>query len=316
MLCRGLIVDHDWRIVARPFPKFFNWGELSPEDQQRLVHQPAMAVEKLDGALGIIYERATDGSMAVATRGSFDSPQALWATSWIRENRDRVPAVRDDWTDLVEIISSEHRIVVDYRDRGDALYYLASVFKATGQVERHEQGWLYTADEYPSDAMDDVLDSHYLEDDGTAEGFVFHWPCGTMAKVKFDEYLRLHRIVSSLSPRLVLEYLCDRGEVETLVAGIPEEHAEWVRRVASRIEEIRDRIIEVTSREFADIVLSMPPHVCEAADKMRVSRAAFAKLAKESDYPEILFRNLDGRPSDELVWKRVAKEFLGDQVQE
>ncbi|MFB9080967.1 hypothetical protein ACFFWB_26745 [Flavobacterium procerum] len=33
--CRGLILDKDLNVVARPFPKFFNLGEMENENSAR-----------------------------------------------------------------------------------------------------------------------------------------------------------------------------------------------------------------------------------------------------------------------------------------
>jgi RNA ligase len=49
---RGLILDtRTGEVVARPFDKFFNWGEngVIPDSL------PVEAVDKLDGSLGILY---------------------------------------------------------------------------------------------------------------------------------------------------------------------------------------------------------------------------------------------------------------------
>src|SRR4051812_9325678 len=75
--CRGLIYDDNNRIVARPYPKFFNYGDTDntgPLDLDASI----IAVDKLDGSLGILYP--TPDGPAVATRGSFTSDQAVHAT--------------------------------------------------------------------------------------------------------------------------------------------------------------------------------------------------------------------------------------------
>jgi len=72
LMCRGLILDENFNIVARPFPKFFNKEELSEGDIPNL---PFDVFEKMDGSLGIMYW--VDGVPYIATRGSFESEQAL-----------------------------------------------------------------------------------------------------------------------------------------------------------------------------------------------------------------------------------------------
>ncbi|MGL1080507.1 RNA ligase, partial [Vibrio parahaemolyticus] len=71
---RGLILDlEDRRIVATPFPKFFNAGERG----EPIPDLPFIATEKLDGSLIIIFHHR--GRWRTATKGAFASAQAQWA---------------------------------------------------------------------------------------------------------------------------------------------------------------------------------------------------------------------------------------------
>lgn len=122
--CRGLIVHTETsEVIARPFSKFFNYGE-HPEG----TFDPRARVEvtdKMDGSLGILIQ----SSWEIATRGSFTSQQAVWATQWFREyaNRDFFnPA----YTYLFEIIVKWNRIVVEYDWEG--LILIAILETATG----------------------------------------------------------------------------------------------------------------------------------------------------------------------------------------
>lgn len=78
MLARGIILDpQEKRVVATPFPKFFNVGE-------RLDAIPDLAFEtfeKLDGSLIILFHHK--GEWRTATKGSLGSDQAKWAARWI-----------------------------------------------------------------------------------------------------------------------------------------------------------------------------------------------------------------------------------------
>src|SRR5512146_92970 len=75
--CRGLIYDVETAEVrARPFRKFFNYGE--PGAELGSLYEPASVTNKVDGSLGVLYE-GVDG-LAIATRGSFTSDQAVHAT--------------------------------------------------------------------------------------------------------------------------------------------------------------------------------------------------------------------------------------------
>ena len=85
--CRGLIVDNEDEIIARPFKKFHNLNTANiPETcEENLPAQEPIVSAKLYGSLGIYYWY--DGQEGIATRGSFTSPQAVWATNWYKERQ-------------------------------------------------------------------------------------------------------------------------------------------------------------------------------------------------------------------------------------
>ncbi|NJO65858.1 MAG: hypothetical protein HC836_49645 [Richelia sp. RM2_1_2] len=70
LICRGLVIDDDYNIVARAFPKFFNYEEHKPED---IPNERYEIYDKMDGSLGILFHY--DNQWHIATRGSFVSDQ-------------------------------------------------------------------------------------------------------------------------------------------------------------------------------------------------------------------------------------------------
>lgn len=83
LLARGLILDvAERRVVATPFPKFFNLGERG---DQSIPDLPFETFEKLDGSLIILFHH--DGGWHTATKGSLASSQARWAGERLRRPR-------------------------------------------------------------------------------------------------------------------------------------------------------------------------------------------------------------------------------------
>jgi RNA ligase len=77
--CRGLIVDSSMTIRSRCFRKFFNYDEVSSQVNKRISDGVKFDVfEKMDGSLGILYW--IKDKPFIATRGSFESDQAIKAT--------------------------------------------------------------------------------------------------------------------------------------------------------------------------------------------------------------------------------------------
>jgi RNA ligase len=125
--CRGLIVrDGTGEVLARPWAKFFNYGE-HPEGSLDL-SAPAEVTDKMDGSLGILYRAGNE--WAIATRGSFASDQARWATAWFQRYAN--PDFFDPRnTYLFEVIAHWNRIVVQYDWEG--LVLLGIVETETGR---------------------------------------------------------------------------------------------------------------------------------------------------------------------------------------
>ena len=73
LMCRGIVMDVDFNIVARPFPKFFNLSEHNKSDIPKGMTKEVF--EKMDGSLGIFFHYVDE--WIFASRGSFISEQAV-----------------------------------------------------------------------------------------------------------------------------------------------------------------------------------------------------------------------------------------------
>jgi RNA ligase len=302
-LLRGLIVEGaSGAVVARPFAKFFNLGEVHGGPLP--LDEPFSVYEKVDGSLGIAYLDA-DGLPSLATRGSFVSEQARRGTRILRERYaealPRLAALLPHHTVMVEIVYPENRIVVDYGDRAD-LVLLGVLDTATGKdlpMESFAHLGFPLARTWPCPSVDEIValcESDALDGE---EGFVVAFESGHRVKVKREEYQRLHRLVTGVTPRKIWEWLRAGLAVEQLTAGAPPAYAAWVRGIAddllARHAEIVDRhaglLAEARARGFAD-------------------RRGFAELAKRAPIPAILFALYDEKDAAarDAAWKAVRPE--------
>ena len=77
-------------------------------------------------------------------------------------------------------------------------------------------------------------------------------------KIKYAEYVRLHRLVTGLSARTVWEVLVAGGDLDALTEPLPDEFHAWVRGVATElVADVDARAAEV-EEEFAAIVADLP----------------------------------------------------------
>lgn len=210
LLCRGLVTDTDGKVLARPFKKFFGLAE--PHAPPVPADAPMHVTEKLDGSLGIAF--AHNGRVRIATRGSFDSPQAQHAEQVWRDRYSDV-SLPANATPLFEVIYPENRVVVDYKTRDD-LTLLAVIDHKTGaDLPLDCFGWpgpkVRTAEFGSFDELAAYV-AGYTDSRNPLEGFVARFDTGGNAphvriKLKTADYVNLHRIRFGLNARVVWKLL-------------------------------------------------------------------------------------------------------------
>lgn len=285
LVCRGLILDADRNVVARPFPKFFNLGEV---EDQALPNEPFEVYEKMDGSLGVLYW--ANGEPHMATRGSFASEQAIRANGLLRTKyASALGKLSPGKTYLFEIIYPENRIVVNYGDR-EELVLLAIIDNATGEDLPLEDIGFPTAKLYHG--IKDIHTLKTLQEDNR-EGFVIKFKGGARYKVKFGEYLRIHRIVTQISSIDLWEYLRAGMPFDEILDRVPDEFYQWVKSTKNDLEE-KYRAIEA-----------------EAKAEFRVleTRKETALYFLSCKHPSVLFQMLDGRNHADAIWKKLRPAF-------
>ncbi len=301
--CRGLIVDTSGHVVARPWAKFFNHGQA--ETGALDLDAPVEVTDKLDGSLGILHRAGFgDGRPRVATRGSFGSDQAVHATEILRRDMPDI-----DWpaglTPLVEIIYPANRIVCDYGD-ADELRLLGGVWVETGDyVGPTDTAALMdwpgpVADVMPYRSLRDALAAPPRPG---AEGMcVRYLDRPHIVKIKQDDYIQLHRIVTGLSERTVWQHLMDDKPLGDLLDPLPDELHPWVYDVAARICGDAHDIQDAAETLHRKILASLPPGY---------SRGHYADQATRSPLSPYLFQLLDGRDPWLSILK--SRKPAGDQ---
>lgn len=285
---RGLILDKAGSVIARGFRKFWNYEQVADQ----IPHgDPFKVYEKLDGSLGIVASAL--GERIVATRGSFESDQALWAAKFMAEKYPNfVPPA--GLTYLFEIIYPENRIVVDYQDREEMV--LLSVLDAEGQDAEY---WFNKAEFPKARVFNGIADFTTINTDPQfqgEEGFVVRWENGFRAKVKAEEYCRLHRLITQVSTRSIWELLRAGKSTSELVDRVPEEFKQWVEAQVNDLISYFSLILESANDTFQDRPIG-------------ASRKEFAEWANSRKYPHLLFRLLDGKPLEDEIWKMIEPEW-------
>lgn len=229
LIARGLIINLDTGdIEAAPLEKFFNFGEpIADGIVASPFPGPFDVLVKMDGSLGIGYRN--DNTLSWATRGSFESPQAVIARMlWRNKYAQHDHLFFGKWnhlTPLAEIIHEETRVVVRYPY--EDLVLIAARNRFTGKECTHAELveiattiGMPVVERIPGHDLDAVLRRAETLDDNH-EGFVLFWPHGRL-KVKGEEYKRAHRVLSGITDEYLATCWYD-GTHDTWLPGLPEE---------------------------------------------------------------------------------------------
>lgn len=315
-VCRGLIVakmPEGDVVIARGFNKFFNLNTeyvLESLEANLPQDQPPLATEKLDGSMGVFYR--WDHQVWVATRGSFASEQAQWATRWMREHTEKHgnPVWIDGYTPVFEIIYSENRIVVDYDFEG--LVLLSLVNNSTAREADRALVESFGQFNHVSvvKKFDKTLAQCAAENNLNEEGYVLTFSNGVKVKVKFADYVRLHRILTGLNPKAIWEML-EAGQDEaidtilsdpTMPVAFVGWFRGWVEQLRSRYRDLERRALDVFDRrQFKGPWATSPSK--EALAMVRKAHALY--FQKTPELCSILFAFLDGKNHASIIWDRL-----------
>ncbi len=266
LMCRGLVTDSEGTIIARPFRKFFNMeeGKHTPTSEFEVY-------EKMDGSLGIFFYY--EGNPVFATRGSFTSDQAIKGREILNKYNWQY-GTYEGYTYLFEIIYPENRVVVNYNGL-EELIVLGVIETSTGKEckysEMENEGFVLVK-KYDGIKNYSILKSLISND---AEGFVVRFSNGDRMKIKGEEYLRLHKIMTNVSTTGVWELLSNGGDVNEFLKDVPDEFYKKVKEYADtlkygfyqvsehcgkaydyfRYAKYGDREVEPTKKEYAEHVM-------------------------------------------------------------
>jgi len=346
--CRGLVLDNKGNVIAKPFPKFFNYEELKQGD---IPNENFEVYEKMDGSLGILFyyeeelsderryniwfnnnfqtgmERFFDpnnlpdfddpyyeptprikGEWHMATRGSFQSEQAIKAKQ-ILDTKYNVSSLRKTRTYLFEIIYPENRIVVDYGN-DEKLVLLAVIDTESGE-------------EIPNSAL------YFMVEDG--------WDVVTTYKTWGEDWETLKREISKDNEGYVIRF---SGGMRMKIKG-----TEYVRlhkiltnfstkdiwellRNNEPLEPFLERVPDEFDKWVKAIIMNLRysfHHIDERAGKMHdyfrygkyndidpePTKKEFAEYVKQfpKELAAVMFKMWDKQPYDNIIWSMIKPKY-------
>ena len=317
--CRGIIVNRDTgEIVARPFEKFHNYGSTTPvgESQAIPIGQPVVW-EKMDGFMCTMYR--WENKDYIASKGSFHSIHAKWATAQIRAKfGDRLPLLGGK-TLVFEGLHRDLRIVIDYKERQE-LVLLAVIDNETGE-EYSPESLEHVATELGFNTplnfqltLEQARAASLGDGKCDEEGYVLTWYRDGVPpfrlKMKFIEYLRLHRMVTGVSPKRIWEVLSTDQSIELqeyLKQSTPW-FSKFVQKWINAMRAEYDRLHGEAHTRFQCAQIMLKDDSQRNWDKPHSIRKAYAErftTPENKEFSGILFAMLDGKQIAPVIWKMV-----------
>ena len=105
-------------------------------------------------------------------------------------------------------------------------------------------------------------------------------------KLKQEDYVILHRIITGLNERAIWQHLMDGKPIAELLASLPDEFHEWVGQVAVALDAQVERDVVEVERAYRAIIGSLPENP---------TRKDFALEAVKHPERASLFARHDGK---------------------
>lgn len=209
---RGIMFDDLGNVISRPLHKFHNLnathsGINSYTKEYILANKDKVAAiyEKLDGSM--ISTANYHGKVRLRSKGTFDSDVVKLA----QKIYDADPAIQyfckmcieENLTATFELTHPEARIVLDYKEPKLRILHVRN--NTTGE---YLHGYLPDIEYCPKiqlDQLETILSDEHLENLRDKEGYVIQFKDGDMVKIKCPWYVSLHKTVTFVCKRDIVE---------------------------------------------------------------------------------------------------------------
>lgn len=253
IIARGIILEKETgKVIAKPFSKFWNLGEREETFFKNLPELGYTPFEKLDGSLGILFYY--ENKWNVVTRGSFTSDQAIKGTEILKKYNTEV--LNKNLTYITEIIYPENKIVINYGSE-EKLVGLAIFNPETGKeintLEDFKKAGMTKAKSYPYTIEDMIELQKTIPKD--QEGFVVKFDNGFRVKIKGDEYMKIARILSHMTPLSFWEVMKDGRVPTSYLQQLPEEFRPEFEEIVKKLEDSYWRLFNEIYIEYLGLPL-------------------------------------------------------------
>lgn len=261
--CRSIVLNlKKEEIVIAPFKKFRNLNECP-------ANELSVVMDEIKNASSIEISNKLDGSMQCArwydnklfmSGSQAVDPAKSWrledGISMLSSNHETMLKENEDFTFVFEYISLEDAHVVKYEKEQEGLYLIGIRNVYTGRqctykeiLEFASRYNVYTTEVYDK-SFEDILEEIKTIKSDDAEGFVVNID-GHMIKVKGDDYVQIHKILSKISSvNLVIQSIAE-NRMDDLLSKVPMAYKQRVEDVAKIVNAYTD-YMEKTTQGYYD----------------------------------------------------------------
>jgi RNA ligase len=193
-------------------------------------------------------------------------------------------------------MGGQNRIVVDYGDYEGLVLLGAFETKSGVEISRDEleklDGFEIVTTYKTWGEGYDLLKEEISKD---KEGYVIRFKNGFRMKIKGEEYVRLHKILTNISNRDIWEYLKEGKPLDELLEKVPDEFYNWVKDTVSDLQNKFDTIKNNVELEFKELI----------------NKKEFAEKIIENPNKSFLFKRLDSYSNqlNDMIWDSIYPTY-------
>ena len=291
--CRGIILEKDtWEVVAYAFNKFGNFGEAYAD---KIDWESAVVETKEDGSLIKVY--FYDGEWRVGTNGTIFAENAELNSGPYKNFRQLFDAAAEKcgldfsrlnryYTYNFELCSEFNVIVCPQSEM--RLIHIGTRNNRTFQEVETDIG-IPHPQRYALSSLEDCI-AMAKTFDFTKEGFVVKDKNYNRIKVKSEDYVKAHRMISNnkVSEEKILSLICS-GEEEEFLSYFPT-YTTIFQDIKIKRDKLKYLFYEIKKEVFS-------------LKEKGMKRKDFAQLVKNNDFSFLYFLIYDNSQLNFLDWE-------------
>lgn len=291
--CRGIILERDtWRVIAYAFNKFGNFGEAYAD---KIDWESAIVETKEDGSLIKVY--FYDGEWRVGTNGTIFAENAKLDSGPYKNFRQLFDAAAEKcgldfsrlnryYTYNFELCSEFNVIVCPQSEM--RLIHIGTRNNRTFQEVEADIG-IPHPQRYALSSLEDCI-AMAKTFDFTREGFVVKDKNYNRIKVKSEDYVKAHRMISNnkVSEEKILSLICS-GEEEEFLSYFPT-YTTIFQDIKIKRDKLKYLFYEIKKEVFS-------------LKEKGMKRKDFAQLVKNNDFSFLYFLIYDNSQLNFLDWE-------------